>query len=145
MAGFTYFIFKVDTDNKTSEKMYLDSQELFKDKNNEELCSKPTKDNPFMNVLMNEYVQNPTRKPACDISRRDVKKNAKKLFNNNLYRDVDDVFQKNASDRNFYTNPGTTVPNDQDAFLKFLYPLPKTCKEGNEISCYKNSYRPLPA
>ena len=31
--------------------------------------------------------------------------------------------------RQFYTMPSTTIPNDQTGFAKFLYQLPTTCKE----------------
>ena len=143
MAGFTYFLYTIDSNNKTSETLYLDSKAQFKDKNTDEICSKPSKNNPFMNVLMNEYNDNPERKQACNISRSDIKATTKKMFNTNLYRDVDDIFQKNASDRNYYTNPVTTIPNDMAAFAKFLYPLPKTCKEGSSTQCYRDTYRPL--
>ena len=41
------------------------------------------------------------------------------------------------SSRQFYTNPSTTIPNDQEAFAKWLYYNPeKTCKEGNGLECY---------
>lgn len=143
MGGFTYFLYTIDSNNKLNEQSFLDSKELYKDKNTDEICSKPSENNPFMNVLMNEYVQNPNKNKACNLSRTDVKKKTKKFFDKNLYRDVDDIFQKNASDRNYYTTPITTIPSDQDAYLKFLYPLPKTCKEGSGSECYKNTYRPV--
>lgn len=143
MGGFTYFVYTIDTNNKTTEKLYLDSKDLNKDKHSNEICSLPSTQNPFMNVLMNEYVQNPTRAQACDISNKNIKKTTKKYFNKNLYRDVDDVFQKNASDRNYYTTPSTTIPNDMEAFAKFLFPLPKTCKEGSATECYRDTYRPI--
>lgn len=143
VGGFTWFLYNADTQNKLHEKMYLRERELFKDENTGAVCATPSHNNPFMNVLMNEYSQNPMRAQACDLSRRDVKRTAKKHFDNNLYRDVDDIFQKNASDRSYYTMPSTTIPNDRESYLKFLYPLPKTCKEGDGSQCYKNGYRPI--
>lgn len=143
MGAFTWFIYTMDTQNKYNEKAYLNSQELFKDENTKKICTVPTKENPFMNVLMNEYTQNPEKVEACDISRSDMKKKATKYFNNNLYRDVDDIFQKNASDRMFYTMPNTVIGGDMSAYLKFLYPMPKTCKEQNGAACYKNLFRAI--
>ncbi len=42
--------------------------------------------------------------------------------------------------RNFYSMPSTTVPNDQTGFANWCYKLPKTCKEGNGVQCYNNLY-----
>jgi hypothetical protein len=103
----------------------------------------PTANNPFMNVLMSDYSENPQKKEACDVSKGKTKKLVKKYFNNNLYRDVSDVYNKNASDRNYYTMPISTIPNDQESFAKYLYGQDKTCKEGAGEVCHKNIYRAL--
>lgn len=98
-------------------------------------CTFPTKENPFMNVLMNEYNDNPEREKACMINER-VNKYVDKYFNDNLYRSIDDIYHKNASDRQFYTMPSTAIPNDQDQFARWLYEIKdKTCKEGNGLKC----------
>jgi hypothetical protein len=143
MAGFTYFLYTVDTKNKIREKFYLEGKNLQMDKRSKDICIKPTKDNPFMNVLMSDYSENPTRKPACNVSKGSTKKQAKKFFENNLYRDVSDIYDRNASDRNYYTTPITTIPNDQNAFANYLYGKDKTCKEANGDQCYKNVYRAI--
>lgn len=97
-------------------------------------CTTPTKENPFMNVLINEYHDNPERDAACDVS--DVKKYVDDYFQQDLYRSVDDIYNKNSSLRQYYTTPNTSIPNDQEGFAKWLYPLPeKTCKEGNAEDC----------
>jgi hypothetical protein len=140
VAGFTYLLFTVDTQNKRRENFYLDKKNLRADPDGK-ICVKPTKDNPFMNVLMSEYSDNPERNKACDINK--VKKKTKKYFDTDLYRDVSDIYDKNASDRNFYTTPNTMIPNDQNAFAQYLYAKDKTCKEGNGITCYKNIYRTI--
>ena len=95
-----------------------------------------------MNVLISDLPNNTdnlvaNKKKACDIGDPAVKSMTNKYFNQNLYRDVDDVFGKNATDRNYVTQPSTTIPNDQDAVLKFVYDLPPSCKEDN-IMCYRN-------
>ena len=59
-------------------------------------------------------------------------------FNNDLYRDANDIFGKNNSQRQFYTVPGGSIPNDQEAFTKWLYQTPPTCKEGNKVQCFAN-------
>jgi len=99
------------------------------------LCTKPTRRNPFMNVLPSELKDGPQRPRACDVSRSDVKRAMEGNFSHNLYRDADDPFQRNASSRQFYTVPVTTVPGDQTAFAKWLYGSGRTCKEGNGAQC----------
>jgi hypothetical protein len=138
---FTWFIYSGDQKKKTNEQFYLDKMNLYKDPRTSKLCYKPTPNNPFMNILMSDYTQQPRRSQACNVSKGHVKKLAQKYFDRNLYRDVSDIYQKNASDRNFYTTPSTTIPNAQDEFMKFAYPIGKTCKEGNGDACVKNTFR----
>ena len=57
------------------------------------------------------------------------------LYNEDLYRDIKDVFNKNTGDRQFYTVPGNQVPNDQGSFSQWCYGQPPGCKEGNQIAC----------
>jgi hypothetical protein len=95
-------------------------------------CTSPIKENPFMNVLMNEYAENPERNEACDVEDENIKRSMSKKYYKDLYRDIDDVFDKKSSFRNFYTMPNTTIPNNQEDYAKWLYGLPdKTYKEGN--------------
>lgn len=101
-------------------------------------CTKPTIDNPFMNVTMKDYMnlnengQIVDRPPACDPSDPDVKKMMDESFNNNLYKDVSDVFGKMSSQRNYFTMPWTTIPNNRESFQNWLYLNPKTCKEDQD-------------
>ena len=49
-----------------------------------------------------------------------------------IYRDIDDAFDRKSSFRNFYTMPSTSIPNDQMEFANWLYgSKEKTQKEGN--------------
>lgn len=106
-------------------------------------CTEPTIDNPFMNVTMKDYLNiDPKtqsiidRPPACSTSNPDIKKKIDKHFDNNLYKDVNDVFGKMNSQRQFFTMPWTTIPNAQNEFAKWLYLNPKTCKEDQDY-CLK--------
>lgn len=92
--------------------------------------TKPTINNPFMNPTLGD---NPNRGPAepyYDDTERseEIKADIKKKFNFNLYQDIEDVFDRRNSQRQFYTMPSTTVPNDQDAFKNFLFGGMKSCK-----------------
>lgn len=141
MAVFTFFIYIVDDKNKKQDREVLEAMGLKLDRGNNKLCVKPTVNNPFMNVLMSEYSENPKRPPACSIA-GSTKHAIKKNFDRNLYRDIDDIFHKNASDRQFYTMPSTTIPNDSMSYARWLYEMGSTCKEGNGTTCYANTYRP---
>lgn len=103
--------------------------------NTKKTCTKPTIDNPFMNVTMKDYlnIDEKGRPEACDISDPEIKKSMDEFFNNNLFKDVNDVFGKMNSQRQFYTMPSTTIPNAQDEFARWLYLNPKTCKEDQEF------------
>ena len=63
-----------------------------------------------------------------------------KNFNSDIFKDYNDVYDRHNSQRNFYTMPSTTQPNDQDSFKKWLYNTPNTCKEGNGNQCVGNNY-----
>ena len=93
-------------------------------------CTPPTRNNPFMNVLMNEWADNPTRPPACEYP--GVDQEVEDHFGYDLYKDIDDLFEKNNGQRQFFTMPYTTIPNDQGSFAKWLYQTPSTCKEDQE-------------
>jgi hypothetical protein len=90
-------------------------------------CTPPTRNNPFMNVLMNEWGDNPTRPAACEYP--GVQQETNDHFNYDLYKDIDDLWEKNNGQRQFFTMPYTTIPNDQNSFAKWLYEVPSTCKE----------------
>ena len=95
-------------------------------------CIYPKENNPFMNVLMNEYVENPQRNEACDVDDVQVKNLINDKYYKDAYREIDDVFDKKSSFRNFYTMPNTTIPNNQEDYANWLYGIKeKTHKEGN--------------
>jgi hypothetical protein len=113
-----------------------DNREKFDDKIQEN-CTRPTLDNPFMNVTMKDYLNVEDNKivdrpPACDASDPEIKKEMDIAFNNNLFRDVNDVFGKMNSQREFFTMPWTEIPNRQGDFADWLYKSPKTCKEDQD-------------
>ena len=103
--------------------------------NGENSFQMPTEHNPFMNVLNTDYVDNPQRDPAADIDLPEVKKQIDTQFSKGLFKNVDDIWNRNNSQRQYYTNPSTTIPNDRDSFMKWCYTSPTTCKEGNLTKC----------
>ena len=99
-----------------------------------DLCTGPTDDNPFMNILVPEYYEPNTNRPeACatedTLEAEGVRDEVNDKFQINLYRDVSDLFEKNNSQRQFFTNPITTIPNKQGEFAQWLYGNAASCKD----------------
>jgi hypothetical protein len=96
----------------------------------------PSARNLFMNVLIDEYKYNPDRPAAAPVTDPLVKQTLDDYFRVQWFSDPTDVFGKNQSQRQFVTQPSTTVPNDQGSFADWLYKIPgKTCKEGGREAC----------
>jgi hypothetical protein len=96
----------------------------------------PTPENPFMNVLINEIGEYPKKPPAKYYASGEVKQKLEDRFEVKMYGDPGDVWGRNQSQREFYTTPSTSIPNDRDSFQNWLYRIPgKTCKEGNNAIC----------
>lgn len=95
----------------------------------------PTLENPFMNVLMTDYTDNPQKKPAADVDNPLVKEEISKHFNAGLYRDANDIWNKDNSQRQYYSTPSTTIPNDRDGFMNWCYNSPYSCKDGDLSKC----------
>lgn len=116
----------------------------------------PTVTNPMMNVLLPEIAYNPERNQAAPAYNPKVEKDinhttevasvlnfeprtlteAEKL-RKKLFADLGDKYEFDDSMRSFYTNPSTTIPNDQKAFAEFCYGSMISCKEGNEHACQR--------
>jgi len=103
------------------------------------VCALPTKDNPFMNVLLTDYVDNPNKPPNCDLTPT-INNEIESNFSYNLYQNVDSIWGKNNSQRQYYTTPNTTIPNDRESFQNWLYKTGPTCKE-DSLMC--NEYLSL--
>jgi len=93
----------------------------------------PSGPNPYMNVLINEISEYPKKPPAKYLA---SEKSLDSQFDNRVYADPGDVWNRNQSQRQFYTMPSTSMPNDRDSYQNWLYRVPgKTCKEGNMAAC----------
>ena len=116
----------------------------------------PTVTNPMMNVLLPEIAYNPERNQAAPAYNPKIEKEinhttevatvldfepktlteAEKL-RKKLFADLGDKYEFDDSMRSFYTNPSTTIPNDQQAFAEFCYGSMISCKQGNEFACQR--------
>jgi len=91
-------------------------------------CRKPTVDNPFMNPDILEF-NNGDPPAACNAEDDDIKISIRENFNKGLFRNVDELWEIENSQRQFYTLPNTQVPNNQKDFAEWLYKIPLTCKQ----------------
>jgi hypothetical protein len=80
--------------------------------------SRPTPDNPFMNPLLTDILENPDRPPADEITSLRVRDEVNEAFaqTSDIYMDTTDLFNLVQSQRNFYAVPA----DDHEGFLKFL-------------------------
>lgn len=97
-------------------------------------CTPITKDNPYGNFTIGDYIENVDRPSVCKASIKESEDKIKNSFDGIL---SEDYYQKNINFRDFYTLPVTKVVNDQSKFAKFLLGSSGECKhDGN--NCLKN-------
>ena len=120
-----------------------------------EFFDAPRVNNPYNNVLVTDIVDNPNKLPAppayypeTEKEILDKTKEAIQKMNptfpdmtEKLFASLDDHFEFEQSARQFYSNPATTVPNDQGAFAEFCYGEMISCKEGNPFACVRDAPR----
>ena len=135
-VAITYIIYQYKDEELDNETFKLD---YFKEKRNtttkkQDICRKPTKNNPFMNRLLTD-----TRDiNACNIQDSNIKQEIEQNFNKKLYMNISDIYQKDNSQRQYYTTPVTNIVNNQTNFANWLYKTPPSCKEGNGNQCVAN-------
>lgn len=96
----------------------------------------PTPANPFMNVLMTEYTDNPYRAPAANVEQPATRSELDNYFETMFASDPGDTFQRTQSQRQWVSMPSTTIPNDQHSFQNWLFRTAgRTCKEGEGSNC----------
>ena len=121
----------------------------------------PKQNNPMMNVLVPEVIYNPTRNEAApafnaEVERKinnntkdyvvetsfsDESSKQKEYIKRKLFSDLGDSYMFDHSMRNFYTNPSTTIPNDQEGFANFCFGDMISAKEGNEFALARHMPR----
>ena len=132
----TYAMYIVENRKRQNKREMYQRNNLAKSKISNGVCKKPSVNNPFMN--RNILTDSPDKDyPACDIENEAIKEDIKAKFDEKLYRSVGDIFENQASDRQFYTMPNTNLVNDQTGFAEWLYKRP-SCKGGDVEACYKN-------
>ena len=98
-------------------------------------CKLPTASNPFMNPTFMDYEDGDLSKACNSYDNSVIRNMQEEYFNNDLYKDPFDIFNKNNSQREFYTMPVNSIINDTIKFAEWCYKSPPTCKDGNGIQC----------
>jgi hypothetical protein len=107
---------------------------------------KPTSNNPLGNVLLTEIYDNPERNAAPpafyhgvdEEIKNKTKEMIKEINKSNvdiekkLFQDLGNNTVFDYSMRNFYSTANTEIPNDQNAFTKYLYGDMKSTKDGTK-------------
>tara|TARA_B100000767_G_scaffold177711_2_gene166088 strand:- start:1554 stop:2216 length:663 start_codon:yes stop_codon:yes gene_type:complete len=119
-------------DDKDFKEQNIKVDEILED------CILPTDDNPFMNILLTDKRN---RKSACQ--NKKIKKLIDNKFSKGLFKNINSIYDRENSQREFYTMPSTTIPNRQNELGEWLYKTPKTCKEGNINQCMANNMEKL--
>ena len=107
---------------------------------------KPEINNPFRNITFNDYMIKDSSLPEnMDKIERDIydfkrekelNKEGEKIYNSSIYRNVEDVFSRENSQRIFMTQPIKQLANSQKDFAEWLYKRDETCKENTEKCTY---------
>jgi len=84
-------------------------------------CKLPTPKNPFMNPTFQDYKDGNLMKSCHSYDNSVVRSMEEEYFNNDLYRDVSDIFNKENSQREFYTMPVNSIINDSIKFAEWCY------------------------
>ena len=87
-------------------------------------CRESTPTNPFANPLYGTSFDPTLSACPYDSNKEIVNHN----FDSNLYKSHWDIYNKNNSQRQFYSLPSTSIPNDQIAYANWLYGKSDTCK-----------------
>lgn len=131
-------LYQYDEKQKVITEKFLEDNKI--DIVENKVCSRSTVDNPFMNPSIADIVFDPDHPVACNIENEKIKDIVQKNFDKRMFKDVSDIYNNQASQRQFYTMPVTTIPGDQTEFAKWCYGTPPSCKEGNGSQCYRNLY-----
>jgi hypothetical protein len=96
-------------------------------------CTAPSRDNPFMNYMPGDPADKP---PAC--KGPFVEEQASNLLNAQLYDNVEDLFERQAGQRQFHTMPVTERVNDRDKYAKWLFEQTTGCKLDGKCQPYED-------
>ena len=93
-------------------------------------CRKATVENPFGNPNLTDFGVPQEHSGICRDTQTENVQN--EVLNNGFFMNANSyVWRRKQQDRQFYTVPGDTVPNDQTAFANWLFNDNNNCKAGS--------------
>jgi hypothetical protein len=119
-AVITYTVFTINQEDKEHMENGIVSPDKPK------VNTAPTLNNPFMNHSVFDIIENPDKPPAefyADNTEgsKKIQEDIEDKFSYNLFKDVEQVYDKVNSQRQFYTMPSTTNPDNRETLQKWLY------------------------
>ena len=117
--------------NKPKPKISMSKNKILK----EQHCRKPTVNNPFNNILFSDYLEEGNIPQPCN-SNESTLTEMQNLYNSSIYRNVGDVFERENSQRTFYSVPITQSAESQKDFANWLYKTGPTCHENSQHCKY---------
>lgn len=90
-------------------------------------CTMPSGSNPFGNALLTD-IGKPGFAPACSIATEGIAARQRAFFNTGLIRSIYDPYERQNSQRQFYTMPSPTGVADTLGVRNFLYGTSLNCK-----------------
>ncbi len=118
-------------ENEKKPKISLKKSKIL----NEENCRKPTVENPFNNIVFSDYLQEGNIPQPCN-SNEETMTEMQNLYNSSIYRNLSDVFERENSQRTFYTVPIAQSAESQTDFANWLYKTGPTCHENSNYCKY---------
>jgi hypothetical protein len=122
---------KKEKKNK-EKKVTWEKDQLYK----KDTCRKPSIDNPFTNIVFSDYLDANKLAEPCNSYDPEISNQMQNLYNSSIYRNLSDVWERENSQRMFYTLPVQTIPNNQTDFANWLYKTGPSCKENTEYCTY---------
>ena len=102
------------------------------------VCQAPSADNPFMNVLVSDWDDNPFRPKACNPMDPAVEKRINDFFYSNpAFINPHDIYQTHNDQHQWYTQPATTIPYDREGWMNDAYRNMTSCKS-DQYACANN-------
>jgi hypothetical protein len=78
----------------------------------------------------------PNRGPACNIP--GVPEMAENLLRSELFEDIDSLYNRNANERLFRTNPNTNRVPDREKYANWLFAGENNCKEDGNCDFWQD-------
>ena len=109
---------------------------VIKNNNNNNNQRVPSTANPYANIVFSDYLDLGNIPEPCNVDDTQIQTDMQNLYNSSIYRNTSDVYERENSQRMFYTTTVLDVPNGQSDFANWCFKAPTTCKENTGACTY---------